>query len=804
MKVFKKMMSILLVLALLMGMTACKSGSDETSKKKKAKKTETVSVNDNDDEDDEDDDEDDEDEVETVDPSVVDEVISAPILGEAKQINLTTDMGVKVDIDEDLDIPSDAKLQVTQMEEEVDERIGAHVTEYEITLGDLHELDGFVTIRLPYNEQNIQAGQDPAECVAAMYYNEDEKIWEPVIYDVDTQAKEVIITTDHFSVYGCFEFENIGKREAQVTNISKEIESIDLATIKKVLEEYSYYEFPDESCRAAAIPFVEDSFKAFVNNTSDASTYVGNIITNLVNMAGGDEWTKQYPKMGTIYDCLGKAGLACSVAAYAIHLSKQDKTSDDILNLYKETAYLLVTVSGMTTLGSIAAAVWVVDVALEKSMGFVYDMVKEDERKAYRYYMGQSDFNHKPMNRKDWRKVIYETAKKGIYDPTSGTPIKDFDANQAIMKKIDDYCNEYWNLSEEDRRLVNLKVGQKGAWNPSQSIREAITNEYKGELLDDLQGVFNAVEKQLLNEAKASAIKELNKLKKYFNETTTVKIHEVVEKGKNPAYAGYKVVFGPLSKAADMADWTVMLDDKGCATVPITWIGYILAGEPKEVRLYKPDKDPTKVKPLARIPFSINSPDVELKFDGGIPEEFLGSYTGSLTITNLELTQEAYEYIKEQSKNADPEEGSINIDYSQYSKPECDAMLMSMIEEEGKKNWTISDLTIASEDPSSGQCDITITLDLKEGGTSKVTLKALYQDGAFSFSGSVPNVAEAARLFGGEDTQAKDIQFEGVIKAEEKNGKITLKGDGIVMRYWELQTGMHMEDITMSIEATKS
>ena len=356
-------MSILLVLALLMGMTACKSGSDETSKKKKAKKTETVSVNDDDDEDDDDED-DDEDEVETVDPSVVDEVISAPIMEEAKQINLTTDMGVKVDIDADLDIPSDAKLQVTQMEEEVDEKIGAHVTEYEITLGDLHELDGFVTIRLPYNEQNIEAGQDPAECVAAMYFNEDEKIWEPVIYDVDTQAKEVIITTDHFSVYGCFEFENIGKREAQVTNISKEIESIDLATIKKVLEEYSYYEFPDESCRAAAIPFVEDSFKAFVNNTSDASTYVGNIITNLVNMGGGDEWTKQYPKMGTIYDCLGKAGLACSVAAYAIHLSKQDKTSDDILNLYKETAYLLVTVSGMTTLGSIAAAVWVVDVAL--------------------------------------------------------------------------------------------------------------------------------------------------------------------------------------------------------------------------------------------------------------------------------------------------------------------------------------------------------------------------------------------------------------------------------------------------------
>ena len=186
MKVMKKLISCLLVLAMLGGMCACKKS--DSKKSRKTKKTEKVSVKGDDD-----------DEIE----ESIDEVVAQPAIEPEEDINISTDMGVKVTFGSDLDIPTDTEMEVTRLEETVDDSIGAHYTEYEITLGDLHQLDGYIELRLPYNEANIPAGQDPAQCVAAMYFDEDENEWVPVIYEVDTEAKEVVIYTDHFSKYRC-------------------------------------------------------------------------------------------------------------------------------------------------------------------------------------------------------------------------------------------------------------------------------------------------------------------------------------------------------------------------------------------------------------------------------------------------------------------------------------------------------------------------------------------------------------------------------------------------------------------------
>ena len=150
MKLLKKVTSMILILAMIGSIAACSKTSDKDSDKsdKKAKKTEKVSVSGDDEEESE----------ETLDEEAqasVDEVVAQPAIEPAQVIDIETDMGVKVKIEDDIDIPKDTEMEVTQMEEVVDDLIGASYTEYEITLGDIHELGGYVELRLPYNEANI-------------------------------------------------------------------------------------------------------------------------------------------------------------------------------------------------------------------------------------------------------------------------------------------------------------------------------------------------------------------------------------------------------------------------------------------------------------------------------------------------------------------------------------------------------------------------------------------------------------------------------------------------------------------------
>ena len=677
-------------------------------------------------------------------------------------------------IEDDIDIPKDTEMEVTQMEEVVDDLIGASYTEYEITLGDIHELGGYVELRLPYNEANIPAGEDPEQCVAAMYFDETEGEWVPVDYEVDTATKEVVIYTDHFSKYRCYEFKDEGKRMAQIIKVSDVLDKVSFEDAKKAMEEFIYYEFEDQECRAVVAPYIEETFKDFVSKTGDASTYVGNIVTNLVTLSGGDQAFEHMPKSSKIIECMGKAGLYISVVTFMMSVTKSDKTSDDILQIYKDAAYLLVAASGSSWLGGIAAAAWLVDLTLTEAASYVRGSVKEDEMKAYRYYMNSNGKynNHKHLTRAEWRQIIYEIATQ---PPTS----KDFDANNEIMNKIDAYCNEFWTMNYDIRYDVYADVGLTGKLQADAKMQQEISSEYKGELLDELQGVFAAVQLQLQREARAAAMKELNKLIKYFNETYTVNIKEVVDKDKKPRFGGCQAVFSPLYSEENKEEWTVILDDKGCAKVEMTWIGYILAGEPKEIQIYSPNADLTKpeTKPILTVPFSMLNLDVELKYEGIPLEELIGIYTGSSRLTHIELTDAGFAAIKASYANQQGDDDDPwKIDgkaVSEMTKPECDAILNESIQD-GENNANLQELEITSENPASGKCVVILRYYSDDSGITEIPMDCEYADGIFTILGAAD----------GQVVPGAEMSFDnisGTIAASESDDLYILQSSAIDM-----------------------
>ena len=131
---------------------------------------------------------------------------------------VTTDDGITVDVG-DYVLDGEAELTVTKQPVEEHKEEGYQIEAYDISLGDMHELDDFITIRIPYDTGFCEEGQDPARCVGAKYKNETTGEWEDVLFEVDAAANELVIYTDHLSTYGVFYVENEGKRNAYITDV---------------------------------------------------------------------------------------------------------------------------------------------------------------------------------------------------------------------------------------------------------------------------------------------------------------------------------------------------------------------------------------------------------------------------------------------------------------------------------------------------------------------------------------------------------------------------------------------------------
>ncbi|MBO6158357.1 MAG: hypothetical protein J6P72_03720 [Firmicutes bacterium] len=532
--------------------------------------------------------------------------------------------GVSVDVTPWLGLPEGTPVTVSKAETVTDEEMGADYTVYEISMGEIHELGGYVSIRIPYDGKNIEAGQDPAGCVAGMYLNPETGEWEGVPYEVDTSAKELIIHTDHFSTYGCFEFVNEGKRMAKVTKINEWMIIADndqvMEAVKEILENNGT---PGEACREVMRPALEESFNALaaINGaTADQATVVGNLTTlfisgtGLGDIVGNSEWAN------SLTTALGYAGIATSIASLSVTALKADKTNNEIIGMYKDAVYLLGSLSQSATLGTIGASVWLIDKGLMDMGNYAYDKIAEDTTKAYRRYYSK----YMTRTKAEWRWALKDIAWAAIKDKEG--------VDTAVMKEIDRWCNLFWSIDTNTYTNILIDVGQSGRGWPDAATKEAITNDYKRDLIRLLEPVFEEVQQDMQWKLEEEQEKAVNKVKNLLNSTLTFEFIEEMQEGQEEAkYSGYTAVFSPLPSGMDKKDWQITLSKSGSTTVKTTLIGYLLAGRPMEVKLFEPGKDPGKDEPEMTIPFSYTAPKTVISLSG---DEISGLYDMSITITD--------------------------------------------------------------------------------------------------------------------------------------------------------------------------
>ena len=544
--------------------------------------------------------------------------------------------GVSVELG-DYVLGGETELTVAKQPVEENKDEGYKIEAYDFKLGDMTELSDFITLRIPYDTAYCEDGQDPAKCVGAKYKNETTGEWEDVLFEVDAASNELIIYTDHLSTFGVFHVKNEGKRSAKITNIYADFTGIDQQQAMETLREYVAGGGADGEEAAGLAAQLLMGYNGFLGGVAGAAGETGfatDLTGTILNMASLGSPTFDTVLADSAYKKLNKLGkVAAAVKIGAVMLSTE-QTDADTLGLYKDTAMLALSYAESAAWGLAASGLFIFDYTISSmfEQGMAMKMDKIDEVYVYfnDQFSGTLDGGNgwKARSLKDWRQVLI--------DITEANP-NEADAKAAIEAEIDRYALYFWTLGDMEKAAVVTDIKDKSnkgsvtVPDPTQAEIETLVGAYKAQLYERLYPVTQSVSVYMQRKAEAAYLTALNEVKAFFNQTITFNIVEDVPDGDKSQYDGYALRFAPLSENAVKESWSGTMKGAGGASTKFTLLGYVQAGCPKELQLFKPGDDPESDEPELTLGFKLSAPVTEVKL-GGLPlEELLGTYSATFT-----------------------------------------------------------------------------------------------------------------------------------------------------------------------------
>ena len=534
-------------------------------------------------------------------------------------------------------LDGEAELTVAKQPVEENKDEGYKIEAYDFKLGEMSELSDFITLRIPYDTAYCEDGQDPAKCVGAMYKNETTGQWEDVLFEVDAAANELIIYTDHLSTFGAFHVRNEGQRSAKITNIYADVTGIDQQEAMETLREYVAGSGADGEEAAGLAARLLTGYNGFLGGVAGAAGETGfatDLTGTILNMASVGSPTFDTALADSAYKKMNKLGkVAAAVKIGAVMLSTE-KTDADTLGLYKDTAMLALSYAESAAWGLAASGLFIFDYTITSlfEQGLAMKMDKIDE--VYVYFNDEyiskdrQGFQWTARSLKDWRQVLIDIAEA---NPNEA------DAKVAIEAEIDRYARIFWTLSSGDMDVVVTEMKDKSSKGSvtiptsTQAEIKTLVGGYKAQLYERLYPVTQSVSVYMQRKAEAAYLAALNEVKAFFNQSITFNIVEDVSDGEKSQYDGYALRFAPLSESAVKESWSGTMKGASGASTKFTLLGYIQAGCPKELQLFKPGDDPESDEPELSLSFKLSSPVTEVTL-GGLPlEELLGTYSVTFT-----------------------------------------------------------------------------------------------------------------------------------------------------------------------------
>lgn len=554
--------------------------------------------------------------------------------------------GVSVELG-DYVLDGEAEFTVAKQPVEENKDEGYKIEAYDFKLGEMSDLSDFITLRIPYDTAYCEEGQDPAKCVGAKYKNEETGQWEDVLFEVDAAANELVIYTDHLSTFGAFYVRNEGKRSAYITDISSNVAGIDQQKAMNALREFvdgGGAAGEEAVGLAAQIITAHNGFMGGIAGAAGETGFATDLTGTILSIASAGSPTFDTALADSAYKKLGKLGkVAAAVKIGAVILSTE-KTDVDTLGLYKDTAMLALSYAESAAWGLAASGLFIFDYTISSmfEQGMAMKMDKIDE--VYVYFNDEyiskdrQGFQWTARSLKDWRQVLIDIAEA---NPNEA------DAKAAVEAEIERYARVFWTLNSADMGVIVSEMKEKNSKSsvtiptPTEAEMKTLVDGYKAQLYERLYPVTQSVSVYMQRKAEAAYLAALNEVKAFFNQSITFNIVEDVPDGEKSQYDGYALRFAPLSENAVKESWRGMLKGAAGASTKFTLLGYVQAGCPKELQLFKPSDDPESDEPELTLGFKLSAPVTEVTL-GGLPlEELLGTY---LVTFASEDGDESYHY----------------------------------------------------------------------------------------------------------------------------------------------------------------
>ena len=464
------------------------------------------------------------------------------------------------------------------------------ITGYDFDIDTDEELAGVMWITLPYDKSQLDPNVDVSRQVGAAYFNESTQEWESVDFRIDEVHSNVIITTDHLSIFGAFV---VGKEYTRAA--------------------YVQYTIPSIAMRAATLSSqYEDIIREAIeqNMTPGPSALVlGNaIVTDWLNITGAGLNMSSVVYVSDFIENISKLmtnlGLLSAIAQAAVDYQSGNNTALYV-NLIKNLTNFSVSKFGTSMMNLASVGVFCIDYSITQFANEALSGRRDIYDQAYRLYYEREA----KRTAKDWY-LIFMPMAKAAKSPD--------ELNQKVMAEIDRYTKQFW----EDETVVAyyqdeaMKYGFTGGGGLNQAIMDELSRNHKIELLQGLlQPVFGQISRKLAAEQQTELRKVLDELAKQLNTLVTIQVFDSAYDQAEPkplksSYAGYIARIAPLAEEVkDKEKWQQVIDNQGKASLPFRILGHLMAGSPNKIEIVSPD-EPDNV--LKTIEFIVTPPTVQV------------------------------------------------------------------------------------------------------------------------------------------------------------------------------------------------
>lgn len=498
----------------------------------------------------------------------------------------------------------------------VDKDVEIYAYDFKLSSG---QPEGVLELTIPYDDTGLEADEELLS-VCGKYFNEQSGQWEDVFYTVDAEANQVHIFTDHLSTYSVFKVRDEGKRNEYITDVNAYAIYMTTKQAEGLLKTYV----------EQGPSWQEDVVAAFLDANNSLPMFAETNIPTLISLGGAYDELISKP----FGDALTVLGIATSCTQFAYDAYSNGLTSKEAsisgmktvlnlaLNLASAREYLLESFQ-VAYIG-----VGVIDIALTDVMNFAIETKYESTKKMYDAYYARPENKRKV---KDW----YDIFKK-IYKANKSAPQTALD---KMKGEIDNYVKKYWEVAGSDWESWIDAYDKNGnlskyPW-PSKSDQEKISNNFKAEIYDYLQVMFESLSRDMYFDTLIQREKYYERLAAQLNTEYTLNFKEDHDDGKKAKWANAYVRLAPLSNKTTAKEWTIQLDGEAKGQMKFTLRAHETAGFPMKVEFFKTEKDLENGK--AGLSGKLK-PFVETKMDVIINTktkkvDYSGTYTGVMNVT---------------------------------------------------------------------------------------------------------------------------------------------------------------------------